>query len=723
MLNTNIVVSSIGFLTIFVIDRKLCFSKKINHKLVCMFLIKRVFLLFFIFPFCVVARDWKTEILRFGVAKDFPPYEYTNAQGESVGSDIDFIHALSQELGFSYKIIRGEWSELNNLLQQDKIDVFASAAKTPQREKKFVFSDPYQSYSFVFAMYKNAGIGSLEEINHQDVLMYQNVLNQEFVQKLPIQFTSVYTKTELEALELMLTRKYKVIFVNNAFLYGELSRRHLENEIEVFSAGLPSISLCLMAKKKNEKLIDFLNEGFYTLKITGKYEAINERWFPKMNNKKWDHSLFVILFVICIFIAVLLILIFVLRRRTLIVNRKHQVRMRNIRQLIENFPISLMMIQLEKDNQSDFSYRDIVFCNKQLKQTFGDISVSGLAPLISEKSKDDFLNFTRYVLRTRKNTMQQMTLQLKTGIKIEAQLQAETFEVEKHLYLLGVAMDISELLKAREQAKKDNVRKMNFLSTISHEIRTPLNAIVGFSQLLTEIEDITLRDQYNQIIKKNNKELIALMNDVLLLSKLEAKSLQVENQHIDLVPIMYQKKLDYLREIEHKSEVNLVVYHPYSSLNVLIDLNRFIIILDCLVSNAIKYTEKGNIEVGYYVHNDELVCFCQDTGKGIAEDLQVCIFNRFEKLDTFQRGTGLGLTIVRTIIEQRKGKLGLYSVLNKGTLIWASVKLPVEYAFSEQSDDARIRQILSHRIDGFWFDYTGEEVKFYGIKNRKEGLC
>lgn len=695
------------------------------HKMKEIFLIKqhRIVAVLFIFFFAISinATQWRNDTLCFGVAENFPPYEYTNAQGESVGSDIDLVRALSQEMRIKYNIKRAHWNELHEMLKRKEIDLLVSAIELSSNDSTFIYSDTYQSFSFVLAVLEKSSIKKMKDVEGKKVVMYNSPINRIFAQKLPVKFKNMYTKTELEALKLMFGDSDIAVFVNGDFLHHEVYKKRIKQKIRIIPTEQPSIPLYIRANKENKQLIEEINKAFYELQINGKYEEINKRWFPKEKSKKWTYSLFAVIFVIIISIIITLSLFIVFRKKTLISNQKRQERIRNIRQLIESFPMPLMLVKLKKGYKNKFTFDDIIFSNKQFYKIFGDVLTEGITSnLILKKSKQNFLSFTKKALQVDENISTIMEFHLKTGLIITTKLHAEVFEIEGQRYLLGLSIDITELLKAREKAHEDNIKKMNFLSNISHEIRTPLTAIVGFSQLLTEIEDPSLRLSYNEIIKTNNKELVTLMNDVLLLSKLEAKSLEINRNEVDLVPFFNEIEKKYKQEIIGNDDLELVVYHPYTSLKVLIDINRLNIVFECLLSNALKYTQRGTIEIGYYVHDDELIYFCQDTGQGIARERQVSIFNRFEKINTFKRGSGLGLTIVRTIMEQGKGKIGVFSEENKGTLMWGSVQSPIQVVFWDKFDNMRLNQILSQRIDGIWFDYTETEKRTYGKRNEKE---
>jgi len=219
----------------------------------------------------------------------------------------------------------------------------------------------------------------------------------------------------------------------------------------------------------------------------------------------------------------------------------------------------------------------------------------------------------------------------------------------------------------KEEAEKANLLKSSFLANMSHEIRTPLNAIIGFSDILTD-EEITSdeKKQYSAIINSNSDLLLKLINDILDLSKIDAGYCVLEYQKIDIVHLIKNICLS-LRDSASKRN-NELVYNLYiDSLEIEYDPNRFKQVLNNLISNAIKFTKNGKIEV-ILEDLDKFIQICvKDNGIGIAPDKQKDVFKRFAKLNTYTQGTGLGLSLSKYIVESSNGKMYFTSKLNEGS--------------------------------------------------------
>lgn len=215
-----------------------------------------------------------------------------------------------------------------------------------------------------------------------------------------------------------------------------------------------------------------------------------------------------------------------------------------------------------------------------------------------------------------------------------------------------------KLRKAKEQAEEANRMKSAFIANISHEIRTPLNAIVGFSELLGEASDEE-RGDYVRIIEDNSELLLNLVSDVLDLSKLESNEFKVFLSDC-LLQLCCQQAVDKIRHWVPVG-VKLTFTHPEEPVTVHTDGQRLQQVLENLLSNAAKFTTKGEINLDFKVDKEDrqVVFSVTDTGCGIPADKQSTIFDRFEKVDEFKQGGGLGLPICCAIVDHLGGTIYL----------------------------------------------------------------
>ena len=234
---------------------------------------------------------------------------------------------------------------------------------------------------------------------------------------------------------------------------------------------------------------------------------------------------------------------------------------------------------------------------------------------------------------------------------------------DRIIEIISINYDITELkrteemlVKARDKAEASDRLKSAFLANMSHEIRTPLNAIVGFSSLLTSTESAAEKELYNSLIGHNNKLLLNLINDVIDLSKIESGYLELRPDWVNLTELLDESVAEYVHQVP--SGVELLTNYPAHDSLVELDSLRIKQILSNFLSNALKI---------YEVDHQSVRIGVKDTGRGIPQNMLEKIFERFEKLDSFAQGAGLGLSICKLIVEKMNGRVLVDSQLGIGT--------------------------------------------------------
>ena len=243
---------------------------------------------------------------------------------------------------------------------------------------------------------------------------------------------------------------------------------------------------------------------------------------------------------------------------------------------------------------------------------------------------------------------------------------------DRIIEIISINYDITELkrteemlVKARDKAEASDRLKSAFLANMSHEIRTPLNAIVGFSSLLTSTENAAEKELYNSLIGHNNKLLLNLINDVIDLSKIESGYLELRPDWVNLTELLDESVAEYAHQVP--SGVELLTNYPAHDSLVELDRLRIKQLLSNFLSNALKNTTTGHVEVFYEVDHQSVRIGVKDTGRGIPQNMLEKIFERFEKLDSFAQGAGLGLPICKLIVEKMNGRILVDSQLGIGT--------------------------------------------------------
>ncbi len=342
-----------------------------------------------------------------------------------------------------------------------------------------------------------------------------------------------------------------------------------------------------------------------------------------------------------------------------------------------NRPIELSTDEQEVED-SQLSVPDSQYFSKifkedreRVKQAYRDL-IEGRA----EKVKEEYR-----IVNVQKNNLHKV----EWG---EAQAAVEARDEDgKPLTLVGSSLVITnrkkmeqELTTAKELAEESNRLKSAFLANMSHEIRTPLNAIVGFSGILASTEEEEEKQEYVSIIENNNTLLLQLISDILDLSKIEAGTLELNYSNIELNELMRELERGFLLRVKTDA-VKLEFVEPAGPCMAYTEKNRLSQLMINLVTNAIKFTEKGSIRFGYEMRENELYFYVTDTGCGIPKDKQQNIFGRFVKLNSFAQGTGLGLSICKTLMDHMGGRIGVESEEGKGSTFWFT--LPYKPAVKE----------------------------------------
>lgn len=354
----------------------------------------------------------------------------------------------------------------------------------------------------------------------------------------------------------------------------------------------------------------------------------------------------------------------------------------------------LKMLSLALDNSNDSIFATKMdgtiifanrFCKKECQIAKGiDITAYKAYEVLEKfKDKEAWDNFTRE-LRDNDNALQYIWNSPNTGSGIASyDCSAFVFRNEYgedliwHLY-----RDVSEryrheieLKKAKEKAEESDRLKSAFISNMSHEIRTPLNSIIGFSTIMAGIEKAEERDQYLGIIESSNKRLLMLIDELLDLSKIEAGTFEFNYSRIELNDLCREVMVNYQF---NTTFVPLRLELPDEDFYMWTDKNRLMQVISNLIDNALKFTKQGSVTLGYRAIPGFVEFSVEDTGIGISPDKLTVIFDRFERVDHFIPGSGLGLSICKSIVERMGGDISVTSEVGVGSVF--SFRIPLEDA-------------------------------------------
>lgn len=251
-------------------------------------------------------------------------------------------------------------------------------------------------------------------------------------------------------------------------------------------------------------------------------------------------------------------------------------------------------------------------------------------------------------------------------------------------------------LKEYEQARTADRLKSAFLANMSHEIRTPLNAIVGFSSLLSENKyDHKTKQEFKTIIEQNSEHLLELIEGIIDISKIEVNEIDLTVSRTDLDLLFKRLKENFSKAIDsNKKDVELD--YELSIKNSVIETDAFRLeqVLRNLISNGIKYTQKGKVVFGCVRNGNEYTFYVKDTGIGIKEENLDRIFNRFVKIEEetseLARGTGIGLYLSKLVVEKLGGHIWVNSQYGVGSTFYFTIHSNIfeDSNFSDVQNDS-----------------------------------
>lgn len=327
----------------------------------------------------------------------------------------------------------------------------------------------------------------------------------------------------------------------------------------------------------------------------------------------------------------------------------------------------------------------------------------------SEVITNLFAKYSKAKVRSRITRNFELSGKKSDGTVFPLELSLSSFVFGAEVMLVAIIRDFTEhkitqynLMKAKEKAEESERLKTAFLANVSHEIRTPMNAILGFVSLMQEFDSsFEEREEYFYQIKTNGEILMNLINDIIDLSKLESDAMSLYPEQLEIrsfVEEIYSFLVNELRLKHKNNEIvpRLIFPEELAFAVVLVDRLRLRQVLTNLIQNAVKFTQKGSISLIVSTDNFDdnsrfnLIFNISDTGIGIERDKTTYIFDSFRQVeDPFSRkygGAGLGLSIVKKIVESMGGRVEVNSVYGKGSDF--VVKLPVEFETGSKDENS-----------------------------------
>ena len=249
--------------------------------------------------------------------------------------------------------------------------------------------------------------------------------------------------------------------------------------------------------------------------------------------------------------------------------------------------------------------------------------------------------------------------------------------------IIVLLVDRSKKKKALQHmatmVKDSQDMKNAFITNMTHEIRTPLNALVGFSEVLAMSDNLPMEERlvFAKEINDNKDALLHLVNSLMDFSSIESNTLEYTNSEVDVNALIEELCMKANR---NEKNIKVEFADKLPQCHLWVDRQRIVQVLNNLLQNALKFTEQGNIFVGYRrLSNGKFYFFVADSGCGIDPESRKAIFDSFVKMNNNIRGTGLGLSIAKAIVEHYGGGIGVESKKDEGSTFYFTLPASMEY--------------------------------------------
>jgi len=422
-----------------------------------------------------------------------------------------------------------------------------------------------------------------------------------------------------------------------------------------------------------------------------------------------DTSLYMRFISAGLFILILILLFAIywqIKARRSAYNR--QSRIGQLTKVIENIPFAIYLQKIAFDNKHN-QMKSMEVWNQEMVKLLGK-RTDDIGTLLEEKSKIEFEKAQESAFKLTGTTQitKNLTFETRQEKKFDGFMQLRMLTIEGDRFLLGIIVNTSELKTAINNGIANHQEEKTFLANISHEIRTPLSAVMGLAQLLINEKDTNTIHEYGELINEKSKHLKHIINDVLLLSKLERGELQFKKLTVMVQEEVKKSIADAEALAKALNKKSFKYCLPYETVKQTFSYELQGFIHNHLLYNAVQFSTKGHVECGMLFEDGKQIIYAYNSFfKPISPDDCIDAFYRFTKPNTFIQGIGIGLTICRMITEYLGGSIGFNGDIDNGVLIWA--ELPALYSATgkDEHEVKRIMSFLDARWDGIWFDEKG----------------
>jgi len=646
---------------------------------------------------------WKSRPLRVGLVRRSWPLYSIDPLNNLSGYNPDVMREVLHYLHYNYQIYVGSLQSIDQLLNDGSIDVIFGFIKKNDRSTSHLFSMPYLYIDYRTAVLKNNkqikdpnnlnNYGATVALAAEDNFIQENVRN--FAPNVTIKiykdFASASQGVFSKECDALIKMDCIPFYRDNK---DNQQMRLLPNVYTNFLANTIAV------RNDNKRLIYLLNNTLFKLTESGRIDKIKEKYHLRRDKKFMSEAIMQRMNIIAIVAFLLFLFVVYLMTRLIIRRKENKENSKLFLSMLENIPVAVFLS--ENSNLSHIEYHNHFssWLDVQNKKLI-------IVPAYYDSNLQDELE--AMILDVWESGKPAMTIFELVHNHTEESYYCivriiKITDANKDRIVI-TSINSTDLIRTKKLAELNDSRMTNFLFDISFEIRTLLNPIVGFSQLIPDVQDSLKKEEYLTTIEKKSQALNLLINDVLVLSKLESKQYNVVIQKINIVDYLDINQSQLCAKFA-KPNFNLILDHYYYYSMVSIDVDLYQILMEQLLRSSEEFMDAGDIHFGFVKSEGEFIIYSKGKGNEDCNRNLLQIIKSTIDSNYFGIKNRFSLAISFAAAKLLNARAGLYHTQENGVTIWFSIHSPEENQSEIKKPISleKSKRELAKRWDSEWFE-------------------